>query len=223
MKLKSILLPSFIVVASLALRAQTPLPLKISGSSPEDAVTQNGTQIEKIILDQKTTVKVIQMPSAFGPSYTISMWVKFNDTPALREKGFSRTAPINIVDLHSPGTNEQNVLLRIMDGYFAITELRQPPSKWRTIGGIKIQPEPDKWYHLAYSCSPTLGIFCLNGDIIARTVSPAPQDKLQNIIFGRIKNTRKLDGVILQPRLYSEALTHKQIQDLYKAPPAEIR
>ena len=224
MKAKSLLLTlGLLGLASLQAQTASPLPMNIK-SAPKGVVTQNETQIESIVLDGKTSLKVLQMPKIFGPTYTLSLWVKLDDSPALYESKFSNEAPPTIIDLHSKDINEQRCVIRVHNGKFVITELLKGPSKWKSLNGISMKAEPGKWYHLAYSHSATQGVFYVNGDIIARTEgSPAPQDKLQNVIFGRFQSMRRMSGLIVQPRLYPVSFDIRQVRELFQNKPETIK
>jgi hypothetical protein len=198
-----------------------PHPLEIPKAASSVVIQKDG-QIEKLTLDKKISLAPVKLPKAFGDHYTLAFWVKLDDTPALVAGGFTPDAPMTLIDLSSPGWDDQRTTLRIHDGRFSVTALNK--GKWKTLAGVRPVAEPGIWYFLAYAKSGGKGVFYMNGDIMARTPADAPvQDKIQNIIFGNFQKQRRLQGVMLHPRLYPAALTPAQIQSLHASPPADVK
>ncbi|OAM90540.1 LamG domain-containing protein [Termitidicoccus mucosus] len=198
-----------------------PLPLEIPKADPA-VVFQKDGQIAKLTLKQKAYLAPVNLPKAFGDNYTLTFWVRLDDTPALRETGFTPDAPVTLIDLSSPDWDDQRTTLRVHGGRFSVTALNE--GKWKMLAGVRPIAEPETWYFLAYAKSGGKGAFYMNGDIMTRTPADAPvQDKIQNIVFGNFQKQRRLQGVILQPRLYPAALDMAQIQSLHASPPAEVK
>jgi hypothetical protein len=197
-----------------------PLPMSIPKAGTKFAI-QSGTQIEKLML-KKTVLSPVTMPVPFGKSYALAFWVNLDDTPMLMEKGFTQDAPVTLADWYSDDINSQRTTLRIQGGKFVVTALND--GKWKALPGIGMKTEPGKWYFLAYSYENGSGAFYVNGDIILRTPEGSPaQDALRNIAFGHFQKGRRLEGIILQPRLYPAALNAGEIKTLFDAKPTEVR
>ena len=196
-----------------------PLPLSIP-PRPEVILDANSEQIEQLTHTTSTTLPALHLPEPIGANFTISFWIKLNDTPRLLEKEYSREAPVTLVDFYTIDAKEatQRVVIRIQDSKFSVTE--QNEGKWKALTGLATQATPDHWHFLTYTRTATTGSLYLNGDVILRTGSPLPaQDQLQTLVLGSFNRSRHAEGTFLKPRLYKEALTRSQIQALYQNRP----
>jgi alpha-L-fucosidase len=200
----------FIFISMTASVAEPPAPLPLSiPKAGAEFVVQSATQIEKLTL-KNTALAPVSMPAPFGRSYTLAFWVRFDDSPALAETEFTKDAPVTLVDLYSNDINAQRTTLRIQGGKFAANVMNDKKSK--ALPGIGMAAEPGRWYFLAYTCDNGQGVFYVNGDRALRTPPGSPvQSDLQNIAFGHFQKGRRLDGVILRPRLYPATLAAAEL------------
>jgi hypothetical protein len=188
-----------------------PLPIEIPNADPA-VVTRKDGQIEKLTLGQKSILPPVRLPDALGEDYAIAFWIKFAETPALKETGFSASAPVTIIDLYSDD-KKQRTTLRVEKGNFASVSINDGKNK--VFYGLPIEAAPEKWYFATYCNREGRGVFYLNGDIILRAPASTPkQAGARNIVFGHFDKKRPLAGTIFQPRIYKHMLSDEQIRAL---------
>lgn len=200
-----------------------PLPLTLPAGTPDVAKRSQG-QIERINFDPSFEYPELLLSAPVGANYTISFWVWLDDLPVLAEKDFSSVAPVTLVDFASADrpSSWQQLVIRIMGGKFQVTASHE--QKWRMLPGFGGTATPGLWHHLVYARSAEGGVFYVNGDVVMRTPVGAPvQDDLQSLVLGRFYSGRRLSGVMFEPRLYAETLSHDDVVELRRNPPASIR
>jgi hypothetical protein len=188
-----------------------PLPLEISKADPAVVIQKDG-QIEKLTLDKKTILPPARLSAGLGEDYAIAFWIKFAETPALKETGFSDSAPVTIVDLYSDDMKQRTTLRVEKENFAAVS---RNDGKNKVFYGLPIKVTPEEWYFVTYCNRDGRGVLYLNGDIILRAPASTPkQAGVQNIAFGNFAKKRPLEGTILQPRIYKSALSDEQIRAL---------
>ncbi|MDR2675823.1 MAG: LamG domain-containing protein, partial [Opitutaceae bacterium] len=193
-----------------------PLPLEIPKADPA-IVTRKDGRLEKLTLGQKSILPPVRLPDALGGDYAVAFWIKFAETPALKEAGFSDRSPVTIIDLYSDD-KKQRTTLRVEKGNFAAVS--QNDGKNKVFYGLPIEATPGKWYFATYCSHEGRGVFYLNGDIILRAPASTPkQTGVQNIAFGNFDKKRPLAGMIFQPSIYKLKLSDEQIRGLHAQHP----
>ncbi|AHF94761.1 hypothetical protein OPIT5_26015 [Opitutaceae bacterium TAV5] len=219
----------FLLVAAPSLHAQDtdatlPSPIAlVLAKSPVIMPEASGDQIERITLSPQTVCPDLHLPAPVGDAWTLTFWVRLNDTPALLRTDYSRNAPVTLADFSTAGqADTRRLVIRVQGGKFSVTE--QNAGKWKALSGFSATAAPDTWHFLAYTRNASAGTFYLNGDISLRTTGTvSSSDQLQTLALGNFYKQRRLDGIILQPRLYRQVLTAEQIRIRYRDRPAGTR
>lgn len=197
-----------------------PLPLTFVKPPNPSIVKMDGEQIESLTLTSGDLPPPLKLAESIGNEYTVALWVKVEDSPALYERTFSQVSPVTILDFYPLHRKEipQEFIIRIIGGELSATSLNHEFDQWKRLDGDRPEIIPGEWYFLAYTHSAERGIFYINGKEMARTIeNPPAQNDLQVMTLGHFLNCREMTGTIYQPRVYKEALKPEQIQEIFEA------
>lgn len=198
-----------------------PLPLT-PPRAPADTVFLREGAIEKLVLTPRVALPAVKLPAPLAAEHSISFWFRVEDSPALWTTGYGDEHPVTILDVNATERDSQRLVFRIMEGRFELTAYGD--GKWKALRGLATKVKPGQWYFAVYTRSAQGGILYVNGDIALRSPAAAPaHDRLQVVAFGNFDRRRRMNGTLLEPRLYGLALTKEQVRDLFQFRPQAAR